>query len=270
MIRYTMKKFRKRALLMLMLLASMAGVKGQDQLIFHETFNKNYNLDITGTGIIGGISSGLGAWSWDDDRYWVNQRNGEWGFKGIGAGLNSIQIMQTGGYITTQALGDIDRTVNGRTFPEKDDVTVRIKIGKPFGVTALAAGAITQAFGIEPRISNIRIRGGGSDTKSSADHLSMGGWRSTLFGSTTKTFEIRNATPQTQIQFVGNFQTCIYDVRFYREGRPTDHMWDIGDIDGNITGDASGWMYGYVTYKRNEVMDDWTRLYPKGNLVPNS
>ena len=23
-------------------------------------------------------------------------------------------------------------------------------------------------------------------------------------------------------------------------------------------------------YKRNEVMDDWTRLYPKGNLVPNS
>lgn len=247
MIRYTMKKFRKRALLMLMLLASMAGVKGQDQLIFHETFNKNYNLDITGTGIIGGISSGLGAWSWDDDRYWVNQRNGEWGFKGIGAGLNSIQIMQTGGYITTQALGDIDRTVNGRTFPEKDDVTVRIKIGKPFGVTALAAGAITQAFGIAPRISNIRIRGGGSDTKSSADHLSMGGWRSTLFGSTTKTFEIRNATPQTQIQFVGNFQTCIYDVRFYREGRPTDHMWDIGDIDGNITGDASGWMYGYVT-----------------------
>lgn len=112
MIRYTMKKFRKRALLMLMLLASMAGVKGQDQLIFHETFNKNYNLDITGTGAIGGIFGAMGAWSWDDERYWVNERNdegqGQWGFKYIGPGLNSIMIRKNDGYITTKPLGEIE------------------------------------------------------------------------------------------------------------------------------------------------------------------
>ncbi|WP_028896373.1 hypothetical protein [Prevotella sp. HUN102] len=223
---------------------------GQDQLIFHETFDKNYNIDFTGTSAGSGFGGLFGAWTWDSDDYWVNNRDhssGGWGFYKMGPGLNSVVMRENGGYITTKQLGEIDKKVNGRTFPDKDDITVKIKIGKPFGLVNLQAGIISAIFKIFPRITNINLKGAGPDTKCSADHLSMGGWRTTFFGSTTKTFEIRNATPTTQVQFVGNIQTCIYDIRFYREGRPTDKIWNIDDIDGSIIGEASGWMYGYVT-----------------------
>ena len=202
---------------------SFVNAQHGDRLLFHETFDLNKNWDFSGIGIGGFATTVL----FDNENNWDN-------YKSVGRGLYSAHF-KFNGELTTRKFHEII---------DVSDVTIQIKIGKPFGLFSFAAGAASQILGIEPKVF-LSVLGGNENTYVSTDHLSLGGWRSTFWGSTIKTFTIHNATSTTQLKITGKNLTQIYDIKFYVENEPYE-AWNIDDIITD-SDERSGWVKGYVT-----------------------
>ncbi len=274
------KHYLHRALFALTLCVSAIGAKAQDKLIFHESFNKNWNF--TTSTMFGGTLSAITSQrpAFDDERNW-DMDFGHWKEGALHVAWNYVKGPDYSDWVCSGvSCALFNGTIAGHLKPSSEQrylktrkfgsdafngstVTVKIKLGKPFRTTNFSGGIISyiaqSPAGLEYSVvgSDEIYAATGHRPTPSVDHMHLGAWRTLFFGSVRRTFTINDCTPETQLLMKGNIWTAIYDIKIYVEAPPTEPI-PLDTINGNISANSSGWVQGYVSSIQKDEDKEYT------------